>query len=118
MVGVCASMMGVEKDKVVSVSTDFGPEGPAEDAARRRLETTSRWVACLPPLPVLPYTLVALKIFACFFYVAGGGRESWFPLLPARRVVQSGLFDCRSVFQWRECSQDRAPGKGGGAFAC
>ncbi len=43
MVSVCASVLGVEKEKVISVSTDFGPEGPAEDAARRRLEATSRW---------------------------------------------------------------------------
>lgn len=53
MVGVCAAMLGVEKEKVISVSTNFGPEGPAEDAARRRLEatSTSRWVARLPASP-------------------------------------------------------------------
>lgn len=45
MAGVCASMLGVGKESVIAVSTDFGPNGPAEDAARRGLMTSLRW-AC------------------------------------------------------------------------
>lgn len=41
MVDVCAAVVGVEKERVVSVWTDFGPEGPTiKDSARRGLHTT------------------------------------------------------------------------------
>lgn len=41
MVDVCAAVVGVEKERVVSVWTDFGPEGPTiNDSARRGLQTT------------------------------------------------------------------------------
>lgn len=44
MVDVCASMVGVDRESVISVWTSFGPDGAAEDAARRGLMTSSRWV--------------------------------------------------------------------------
>lgn len=43
MIGVCSSMLGVDRGSVISVSTDFGPQGTTDDAARRVLETTPRW---------------------------------------------------------------------------
>lgn len=44
MVAVCASLAGVSRDNVISVSTDFGPDGPLEDAGRRRRNLmTSRY---------------------------------------------------------------------------
>ncbi|CAN0158420.1 unnamed protein product, partial [Scytosiphon promiscuus] len=36
MVDVCASLVGVPREDIISVSTDFGPDGPAEDAGGRR----------------------------------------------------------------------------------
>eukprot|EP00752_Nemacystus_decipiens_P006071 g5479.t1 len=41
MAGVCAAMVGLGKESVIAVSTDFGPDGPAEDSARRGLMTSS-----------------------------------------------------------------------------
>ncbi|CAN0422794.1 unnamed protein product [Pylaiella littoralis] len=41
MTDVCASMLGVGRESVISVSTDFGPERTTDGAARRILSTAS-----------------------------------------------------------------------------
>lgn len=39
MRGICSTVMGVRRDDVISVTTDFGPDGAKPDAARRRLQS-------------------------------------------------------------------------------
>lgn len=40
MIDVCAALLGVEKEDIISVSTDFGPDGPLPGAGRRGLQTS------------------------------------------------------------------------------
>ena len=42
MVHVCAAAVGVEEERIISVFTDFGAEGPMADAARRVLQISTR----------------------------------------------------------------------------
>lgn len=96
MAGVCAAMLGVGKESVIAVSTDFGPDGPAGDAARRGLMTSSmRWGwGCRRGREVF---VVGARARFFFFFSVRGGLVRWLPGLARPPDFLLGLF---CVFWW------------------
>lgn len=76
MLDVCAKLLGAPYGDIVSVYTDFGPDGPVSDAARRGLQTATRCFITCCLVSGFGFWVEAYCVFRLW---GGGGGVQWRP---------------------------------------